>query len=184
MATEKPSPSSLWSRVLRCSLAVLSVVVAVGISLFLFHHKVQGVEFPILLITIALTVWYLGIGPAILALALAIFSFDYYFTEPYHSLYVSWKDIPYYVIFVLFALLIAWFAAVRRRVEQNLRQSRDDLQREVAVRTQQANLLNLTHDTIFVRIPFPHTSCRVPQGDSNEQHSFDPPRLLRLRRGV
>jgi len=51
----------------------------------------------------------------------------------------------------LFALLITWFAAIRRRVERNLVESRDELQREVAIRTQQANLLNLTHDTIFVR---------------------------------
>jgi PAS domain S-box-containing protein len=48
-------------------------------------------------------------------------------------------------------LYIAWFSALRRRVELNLLQSRDELQREVAIRTQQANLLNLTHDSIFVR---------------------------------
>jgi PAS domain S-box-containing protein len=36
-------------------------------------------------------------------------------------------------------------------VEQELLRSRDELQKEVVIRTQQANLLNLTHDTIFVR---------------------------------
>jgi PAS domain S-box-containing protein len=36
-------------------------------------------------------------------------------------------------------------------VEEQLRQARDTLQIEVAERTQQASLLNLTHDTIFVR---------------------------------
>jgi PAS domain S-box-containing protein len=54
-------------------------------------------------------------------------------------------------VFILFALLITWFSAVRRRVERDLRQSRDELEKEVALRTQQASLLNLTHDTIFVR---------------------------------
>jgi PAS domain-containing protein len=34
-----------------------------------------------------------------------------------------------------------------------LRQARDKLEIEVAERTQQANLLNLTHDSIFVRDP-------------------------------
>jgi PAS domain S-box-containing protein len=48
-------------------------------------------------------------------------------------------------------LLVTWFSAVRRRVETELRQARDHLQVEVAERTQQASLLNLTHDTIFVR---------------------------------
>jgi len=35
----------------------------------------------------------------------------------------------------------------RRRVERELRQARDELEIEVAERTQQASLLNLTHDT-------------------------------------
>jgi PAS domain S-box-containing protein len=39
----------------------------------------------------------------------------------------------------------------RKKVERELLQSRDELQTEVATRTRQANLLNLTHDPIFVR---------------------------------
>src|SRR6202007_2559161 len=64
---------------------------------------------------------------------------------------VTRADIPYYLIFILFALLLTWFSVVRRRVEQQLLESRDTLQREIVERTQQASLLNLTHDTIFVR---------------------------------
>jgi PAS domain S-box-containing protein len=48
-------------------------------------------------------------------------------------------------------LLLTWFSTIRRRVERELLQSRDELEKEVAERTQQASLLNLTHDTIFVR---------------------------------
>src|SRR5712664_3430260 len=47
--------------------------------------------------------------------------------------------------------LLTEFAAVRRRVKRDPIQARDDLQIEVAERTQQASLLNLTHDPIFVR---------------------------------
>ena len=82
---------------------------------------------------------------------MASLAFNYYFTEPRYTFYVNRSDLPYYVVFILFALLITWFAVVRRRVEQNLRESRDELQREVAIPTQQASLLNLTHDSIFVR---------------------------------
>jgi PAS domain-containing protein len=57
----------------------------------------------------------------------------------------------YYIVFASFASLVTWFSAVRRRVEGELRQARDDLEIEVAERTQQVSLLNLTHDTIFVR---------------------------------
>jgi len=47
--------------------------------------------------------------------------------------------------------MIGWFSSRRRRIEQELRQARDELETEVEARTQQASLLNLTHDTIFVR---------------------------------
>src|SRR5499426_2840727 len=69
----------------------------------------------------------------------------------FYSIAITRSDIPHFVIFVLFALLITTFAAVRHRVEHELLQSRDELAKEVAERTQQASLLDLTHDTIFVR---------------------------------
>src|SRR5215472_5204390 len=140
-------PSVLW----RYGLAVFSVATALGIGLFLESYRVQGVEFPVFLIAVALSVWYAGTGPAIVALVLATLAFNYYFTEPRYSFYVTRADLPYYIVFILFALLITWFASRRRRVERELLQSRDGLQKEVAIRTRQASLLDLTHDTIFVR---------------------------------
>jgi len=133
------------------ALALLYVAIALGTALFLASQNFQGVEFPVFLVAISITVWYEGTGPAILALVLSSLSFNYYFTEPLHTFYVTRSDLPYYAMFILFASLLTWFSAVRRRVERDLRQSRDELEKEVAVRTQQANLLNLTHDTIFVR---------------------------------
>jgi PAS domain S-box-containing protein len=47
--------------------------------------------------------------------------------------------------------MIGWFSSRRRRIEQALRQARDELEMEVAARSQQASLLDLIHDTIFVR---------------------------------
>ena len=43
-----------------------------------------------------------------------------------------------------YSSLLAWFSAVRRRVEQQLRQSNDRLGKEVAERTRQAALLEQT----------------------------------------
>jgi PAS domain S-box-containing protein len=121
------------------------------IALLLDRHHFRGVEYPLYLFAIAVTVWYSGVGPAILAVVLSSLSFNYFFTEPRFSFYVNPTDLPYYLIFILFACLLTWFSAVRRRVEQQLLESQDSLRREVAERTQQASLLNLTHDTIFVR---------------------------------
>jgi len=110
-----------------------------------------GVEVPLFLFAAAITSWYAGGGAAVLALVLLCISFDYFFVEPLYTLAVSRSDIPYFIAFAAFALLVTWFASVRRRVERELLKSRDELKREVAERTQQASLLNLTHDTIFVR---------------------------------
>jgi PAS domain S-box-containing protein len=135
----------------RYGLAVFSVAIALEAALFLARHNFQGVEFPLFLFAMALIAWYEGTGPAILALVLSSLAFDYYFTDPFHSLYVTRSEVPYYVMFILFGSLVTWFSAVRRRVETELLRARDELKAEVIERTQQASLLDLTHDTIFVR---------------------------------
>jgi PAS domain S-box-containing protein len=151
IAPSNTRPRKLHSAIRGYGFAVLSVAIAVVTGLLLASRNFQGVEFPLFLFAIAITVWREGTGPGVLALVLSSLAFNFFFTPPIYSFYVAPADIPYYVVFVLFALLLTWFSAVRRRVERDLRQSRDDLEEEVAVRTQQASLLNLTHDSIFVR---------------------------------
>jgi PAS domain S-box-containing protein len=151
MTQEGPLSSRTTAAVKNYGLAIVSVALAVGVANLLYHLQIYGVEFPILLIAIALTNWFAGMWPGILALILATLGFNYYFTPPRYSFAVTPADIPYYVVFVLFAVVITWFSTQRRRVELTLRLSRDELQQQVAIRTQQANLLNLTHDPIFVR---------------------------------
>jgi PAS domain S-box-containing protein len=148
---QKPSLLKELLPIQRYGLAVVSVAIATGIGLLLQRYSFRGVESILFLFAIALTVWFGGGGPAALAVALSSLVFNYFFTEPLYSLYIGSSELPYYLAFILFATLLTWFSAVRRRVERELLQSRDELERQVAERTQQANLLNLTHDTIFVR---------------------------------
>ena len=139
------------SVILRYGFAVLSVSIALGTALLLSRYNFPDVADPLFLFAIATSVWYAGRGPAILALVLGSLANSYYFIEPIYSIAITHSDIPHFVVFILFALLITGFAAIRRRVEQELREARDKLEIEVAERTQQASLLNLTHDAIFVR---------------------------------
>jgi PAS domain S-box-containing protein len=151
MAQQKPTIRKDLPPILRYGLALGSVALMLGLALLLERYNFRGVEFPLFLFAIAVSVWYAGLWPGLLAVVLSSLAFNFFFTEPRYTFYVSRIDLPYYVVFVLFASLLTWFSTIRRRVEQDLRQSRDELEKEVAERTQQASLLNLTHDTIFVR---------------------------------
>lgn len=132
-------------------LAILSVSLALGGALLLELYHFRDVEVPLFLFAVAVSAWYGGAGPAVLSLILSCASFDYFFTQPRYTLNITGQDIPYFIVFGSFALLVTWFSTIRSRVERRLREARDHLEIEVAERTQQASLLNLTHDTIFVR---------------------------------
>jgi PAS domain S-box-containing protein len=138
------------SRIPGYGVAVLSVSLTLSAALLLQRFHFRDVEVPLFLFAVALAAWYAGPGPAVLTLLLSCLSLDYFFLEPVYSLELS-GDLPYLIIFASFASLITWFSTVRRRVEEELRQALDRLEIEMAERTQQASLLNLTHDTIFVR---------------------------------
>jgi PAS domain S-box-containing protein len=139
------------SPILRYGLAVGASTIALGVALLLGLFHFRNVADPLFLIAIAITVWFAGTGPAILAVIFSGLADTYFFIEPLYSFYITREDVPHFVIFLLFASLLTGFAAVRRRIEQELLQARDHLQSEVLERTQQASLLNLTHDSIFVR---------------------------------
>src|SRR5262249_44604 len=130
-------------------LAVLCVSLALGGMLALEHFHLHNMS--LFFVGIAVAAWYGGVRGALLALVLTTITFDYFFLEPYHTLHASPRSLTYLAIWILFTTVITWFSVVRRKIEQELRKSRDDLQKEVAIRSQQASLLDLTHDTIFVR---------------------------------
>jgi PAS domain S-box-containing protein len=151
MVQRKPQLPQPLSTIQRYGLAFVSVSIALGGALLTERFRVRDVEVPLFLFAVAITAWYGGAGAAVLALLLSCMTFDYFFVEPFYTVYVSRSDLPYFMVFASFASLVTWFSAVRRRVEGELRQARDRLEIEVAERSQQASLLDLTHDTIFVR---------------------------------
>jgi K+-sensing histidine kinase KdpD len=129
----------------RYSLALLSVLIALAIGLFLSSHHFQGLEFPLLLFAIVLTAWYERTGPAIMVLIISSLAFNYYFTAPVHSFAVERAEIPYYVMYILLASLIAGFAAIRRRAESDLLQARHELQ--AANKELEAFAYSVSHDS-------------------------------------
>ena len=124
----------IHSPMLRYGFSVVCVAIALGVAFTLQHYQFRDVELPVLTVAIAFTTWYAGAGPSVLAVLLATVCFDYFFTEPLYSFDISSRDLPYFFIFMVWAGIVASFSAVRRRIEDNLRQVRDNLQVEVQER--------------------------------------------------
>jgi two-component system, LuxR family, sensor kinase FixL len=157
----------------RYGFAILLVLIGVGLALLL---EPFGLEKFLLLTPAAVAAWYVGIGPAVLALLLSTLALAYFFMPPLYSFAVRPDRVPYLVAFSVFGLLTSWLAVSLRRAEQSLARARDEFQVKVQERTaelqrsndqlrdeiaerkrteeearRQAALLSLAHDAILVR---------------------------------
>jgi K+-sensing histidine kinase KdpD len=120
----------------RYGFAAVSVAIATAVSFALREYQFRDVELPVLVLVIGLVTWYAGTGPAVLAVLLSTTVFNYLFVEPLYTFYISARDLPYFLLFVLSAVIVASFSAVRRRIEDNLRHARDRLEIELKQRQQ------------------------------------------------
>lgn len=117
-----------WKGLQGYLLSVLSVAAALGTALLLDHFSFREATVPLFICASAISSWYGGQGPAVLAVILCSLLFDFFFVRPLYTFYIAAADLPYFVIFALFTLLVSWFARVRRRVEDDLRRTRDELE--------------------------------------------------------
>lgn len=120
------------SAVLRYGLAVSSIAVALILTLLLHPDALQS---PIFLLAIILSAWIGGIGPGLVAAALATLAIAYFFLPPIYSLKLDPAYTPQLLVFFLSALLVSSWSAARRRAEHALRRARDELEVKVQERT-------------------------------------------------
>jgi two-component system sensor kinase FixL len=163
-------PPAIW----QYALAVVSVAVALAITDALEPYTT--LRTPLFYIAIICSAWFGGMGPGLLALALSTLAVEYYFAPTASVSELSTNGGPFILLFSLSGLLACWISVQRRRAEEALKEARDKLEIRVEERTselrqasedlraqiaerkrgeealrEKANLLDLTHDTVFVR---------------------------------
>ncbi|SIO55847.1 protein of unknown function [Bradyrhizobium erythrophlei] len=106
--------------ILRYGFAVVCVSAALGLALALQYYKFIE-RSPLFNLAIALTAWYAGVGPAVLAVVLSTACFSYFFAGPVYALY-----------FVTWAVVVASFVAVRRRREREVKRLNQELVKRAA----------------------------------------------------
>jgi PAS domain S-box-containing protein len=155
------------------ALSVVSVAMATGVTFLLEGYTFRT---PLFFAAILLSTWFGGTGPGLLAVLLSTLSVNFFFLEPKFAFSFGAHDIPHLVVFLFSALLVSSWSNTRGRAERDLRRARDELDTRVRQRTadlslsneqlrleiaereraesvlrEQASLLNLTHDTVYVR---------------------------------
>jgi PAS domain S-box-containing protein len=113
--------------VMRYGVAVLSVIAALIIVRWMEIVLGSASHASVFLCAVMFSAWFGGVEPGLLAIALSILAFDYYFMTPTYSLAVEIKEIPRLVIFSLSALFVGLLSAAQRRAAESLRQARDVL---------------------------------------------------------
>ena len=123
----------LWYGAAPYLLSIMSVAAALAVRLLLQRLNIIGareMRMTLFLYAIAVSAWYLGAGPGLVAAILSTLTYNYFLSDS-HSLSIAPDQVPFYVAFLLFAVIVTRFTAVRRRVERELVDLRDGLQKEV-----------------------------------------------------
>jgi PAS domain S-box-containing protein len=106
--------------------AIVSVTAAL-ISSRLLGRYLATAPVSLFLCAVMFSAWFGGLRPGLLATALSVLAFAYYFTAPVHSLIVDIKEVPRLLIFALSVLFVGLLSAAQRIATESLRHARDRL---------------------------------------------------------
>src|SRR6266436_5097770 len=122
----------VWTRpraMLGYGVAFLSVTATLLVALSQFN--LQAAPVSLFLCAIMFTAWVGGLKAGVLALALALVSFKYYFLAPLHSLALDPGEIPRLAVFLLAGVFVLAITGAQKRSEERLRQTGRELQAKI-----------------------------------------------------
>ena len=131
MLRSSPLWPSVPGTILYYLVAVLAVAAAViaGMLVDRFLHSAPFVS--LFLCAVLVAAWLGGVGPGVLATALSILAFQYFFIPPIYSIVVGFQDLLRIALFALTAVFVVFVCAAQRRTAELLRRARDDLRASV-----------------------------------------------------
>src|SRR5258708_562193 len=107
------------------ALSVAVAIIAAELITRLFHAEAIASS---MLCAVIFAAWFGGLGPALLAIALALLAFHYYLVPPINSF--TWKhelfaldvsETPRLILFLVTSLLVAFIVSAQRKDAQALR---------------------------------------------------------------
>jgi len=114
--------------------AVAVVALALVLTLLLRPFLDPDV-FSLFFAAVMVSAWYGGLGPGLLATALAVLLIDAFLLYPVDQFTLNLHSFLRLIMFMLVALLISSLTAARRRAEDALRKAHDELEMRVQERT-------------------------------------------------
>jgi transcriptional regulator with GAF, ATPase, and Fis domain len=123
----------------RYGAAAVSVAMAAAPAIVLRHYNLPHPFTSFSFAAIAITFWYAGTGPGLLAVVLSCCTWSYFFT-PVKVGNLSWDS--YLIIYGVFGFFASWFSSSRIRAEGLLSEARDALEIRVAERTTELTTAN------------------------------------------
>jgi PAS domain S-box-containing protein len=110
----------------RYGLSVLSVAICTVVT---FPLQGFGVRTSLFFPAVLMSTWLGGTGPGLLAVLLSTWSINFFFTEPFFVFQFSVRDIPTTIAFLFSALVISSWSSARKRSENRLRESEQELRK-------------------------------------------------------
>ncbi|PSM49417.1 histidine kinase [Chroococcidiopsis sp. CCALA 051] len=115
------------SQLQRYGISILATAVALLLTQWLWW-QLQPTIYPFFLSAVAISSWYGGIGPALVAIALSALASEYFFLPPIYTLGVNWHSVMRIGYFVAVALLIVAFNTLLRSAQRQAQRDRALLQ--------------------------------------------------------